>query len=86
MLIWNSRVDQYIIYEYHYKLVQVGFEDPVHEIHEYHRDISEAKGHHYELVMSIASTKGSLLYVFILNSELIAPRMKVYLEKSSHAS
>jgi len=48
--------------------------------------INEAKGHHYEFVMSVLGTKGSLKYVFVLDSELVVLRTKVYLGKSPRAS
>ena len=73
MLLWSPQVDKYIIYEYHHELFQAGFKDPIHEIHECFQGISEPKGHHYELIVSVLGIKGSPRYVFVLNSELVVP-------------
>ena len=71
MLIWIPRVDQYIIYEYHHELIQVGFEDPIHEIHKRRSGICKPKRHHYKFIVSISGAKYSLGYVLFLNSEVV---------------
>jgi len=68
------------------KLIQVGFEDSVHEIHECYRGIGEAKGHHHKLIVSVPGTEGSLGLIFIFDLELVVPQTKVYFKKSSYGS
>ena len=60
MILWSPPVNQYIVYKYHHKLVQVGFKDSIHKVHECCRGISKPKGHHYELIMPVPSAEGSL--------------------------
>ena len=69
MLPSGSRVNENIVYEHHHELIQVGFKDPVHKVHEGCRGIGEAKGHDHELVVSISGTKRSLGYILILDSK-----------------
>jgi len=52
-------------------LIQVGFKNLVHEIHECCWGISEAKGHHHKLVVSVLGVEGSLGYIYILDLKLV---------------
>ena len=86
MFLWGPRIDKYIIYENYFKLIQVRFEDPIHEIHKSHWDISKPKSHYYKFIMSISGVECSLRYVLFLNLELVIPRMKVYIGEGPHTS
>ena len=86
MLLWGHRVNKDIVFEDQHKLIKVGFEYHIHGIYEYCQGISEAKGNHHKLIVSIPGTEGSLGCIFIFDLELVAPRTMVYFRKSSRAS
>jgi len=73
MFLWCSRIDQYIIYEYNYKLVQVGLKDPVHNVHKRCWGIGESKGHHRIFIVPVLRTKCCPKYVFFLDAKLMVP-------------
>src|SRR3954469_2739861 len=71
MLFFRFRVDKNVINEYHHEPIQVSMKNTVHVLHEYSRCISDTKGHHRILVVSIPSPERGLLNVIFLYSNLV---------------
>ena len=67
------RIDKDVVYEHHYKLVQIRSENPVHKAHEGCRSVSETKRHHCELIMTIPGSKCCLRNVIRFNPKLMVP-------------
>jgi len=67
-------------------MVQVRFRDSIHKAHECYWGVSEPKGYHYELIMPISGAERTLRYIFIFDSKLVIPRLKVYLRESPRTS
>ncbi|BAT83742.1 hypothetical protein VIGAN_04094900, partial [Vigna angularis var. angularis] len=49
----SFRIDKYVIYKHHHKLVQEWSENSIHIVHEYGWSISHTKRHNYILIVSI---------------------------------
>ena len=73
MLLLILRIDKDVIYEHHYELVQIRYENPVHKIHEGCEGIGEAKRHYCTLIMTISGPKCCLGDVFRFNPKLMVP-------------
>ncbi|MFS7996644.1 hypothetical protein Hanom_Chr12g01132271 [Helianthus anomalus] len=65
------QINEDVINEDDDKLVQVGFANMIHEIHERCWCISEPERHHQELVVTITSSECSLMHIFISNLQLM---------------
>ena len=63
MFIRISGINQDIINEDNYKLVQVGLEDFVHQCHECCRCISQPKRHYTELIVPVPRPECCLWYI-----------------------
>ena len=61
------------------KLIRIGLEYPMHEIHECHWRIHQPEGHHCELEMPILRPKRCLRDISLPNSQLMVIGVKVYL-------
>ncbi|KAK4729654.1 hypothetical protein R3W88_022642 [Solanum pinnatisectum] len=71
MLILTSRIDQDIIYEHNYKHIKVLSKHPIHQVHKCHRGISQTKGHHQKLTMTISRSKSRFQNIFLFQSQLV---------------
>jgi hypothetical protein len=60
MFFFILRADQYIINEYHNKLVQLLHKDLVHQIHKVGQSISQFKRHHHILIQTIPRNESIL--------------------------
>ena len=72
--LYIGRIYQHVIYKHHHKLIQIGPEYSVHQVHESSWCIRQPKWHDQELIMAIPSPKGCLLYIGLPNSELVITR------------
>ena len=86
MILLLLGVDQDVINKGHYKLIQIGLEYPMHEIHECRWSIRQSERHHCELEMSIPCPKSCLRDVYLPNPQLMIHGAKVYLGVDSHPS
>ncbi|KAJ0616414.1 hypothetical protein HanRHA438_Chr02g0088741 [Helianthus annuus] len=75
------RVDKDVVNKGDDEFIQIRLADTIHEIHECGWCIGEPKRHHQELVMSITSPKRCLVYVFLLDLQLVIARPQVDLRK-----
>jgi hypothetical protein len=64
-------VNKYVVNKDYDKLVQLFHKHLIHEVHEVHWCIGESNGHHCELILPVASDKGSLGDVTFPNLELV---------------
>jgi hypothetical protein len=72
MLRLISRVNEYVINEYHHELIQIRPEDTVHQVHESGRGVGQPKRHDQELVVAVPCAKGCLGDVGLPNPQLMA--------------
>ena len=79
MLLLRLGVDQNVVNKDHNKLIQIGLEYPMHEIHECRWCIRQHEGHHCELEMLIPRPKRCLRDISLPNSQLMVTSAKVYL-------
>ena len=80
MLLMILGINQDIVDGDYHRPVQHRSAHEVHEIHECDRSISEPKQHHHELIVTIASPKGCLRYVVVLDSHLVITQLQINLE------
>ena len=71
MLFHRLRVDQNIIDENNDKLIYVGYEYPIHQVHEHLWGIGQTEWHNQKLIMVIIRTKRCLWYIFRANKQLM---------------
>jgi len=71
MFIYAFGVCQDVIYKHHQKLVLIGSENSIHEIHKSCWGIGLAKRHNCKLIMTIPSSKHSLGDVLWFNPKLM---------------
>ena len=83
MLLLKLGVDQDVVNKDHNKLIQIGMEYLMHDIHECCRCIRQPKGHHYELEMPIPHPKRCLMDISLPNSQLMITSAKIYLRVDS---
>ena len=83
MLLLRLGLDQDVINKDYNKMIQVGLEYPMHEIHEYRWCIRLLEGHHYELEMPILRPKRCLRDISLPNSQLMITDAKIYLRVDS---
>ena len=86
MFLLKMGVDQNVVNEDHDKMIQVGLEYPMHEIHECCWGIRQSKGHHYELKVPIPRPERSLRDISLPNSQLLVSSVKIYLGVDSRPS
>ena len=86
MLLLCSRIDENIIYENNYKLIQIRSKDSVHIIHKNSRGISQSKRHHGKLIMPIPCSKSRFGYILLLHSYLMISRSQIDLREHSCTS
>ena len=86
MLLLRLGVDQDVVNKYCNKLIQIGLEYPMHEIHECRWSIRQPERHHCELEMPIPRSKRCLRDISLPNSQLMVIGMKVYLRVDSRPS
>ena len=72
-------VDQDVVHKDHNKLIQIGLEYPMHEIHECCRGIRQPERHHCKLEMPIPHPKHCLRDICLPNSQLMKTNAKIYL-------
>ncbi|GJR09477.1 reverse transcriptase domain-containing protein [Tanacetum coccineum] len=73
MFLLTFGVDQNVIDEDNYKLVQIRFTHPVYKVHEHGRCISQTKRHNLKDIVTVSSLECSLGNVFFSNSQLVIP-------------
>ena len=49
VLLLRLGVVKNVVYKHHDKLIKIGFEHPMHEVHAHHWDIRQTKQHNHEL-------------------------------------
>ena len=81
MLCLGTRVDEDIVDKHDNKLVQIWMENPVHQIHEHGRGISQAEWHDKELKRPITSQESGLRDIIIPDPKLMIARTKISLRK-----
>ena len=86
MLLLRLRVDQDVVNKDHNKLIQIGLEYPMHEIHEFRWSIRQSERHHCELKVPILHPKRCLRDISLPNSQLMITGAKVYLGVDSWPS
>ena len=86
MLLLGLGVDQDVVNKNHNKLIQIGLEYPMHEIHECRWRIRRPEGHNYKLKMLIPRPKCCLRDINLPNSQLMITGEKVYLGVASRPS
>src|SRR3954470_23200787 len=86
MIIFTLGIDQNIINEHNYKLIQIIMKDPIHILHEYTRCISNTKRHNRILIMTIPCPKSSLLNILRLHTNLMIPRPQINLAKHTSSN
>ena len=86
MLLLKLGVDQDVVNNDHNKLIQIGLEYPMHEIHECCWRIRQPEGHHCELEMPIPHPKRYLRDIYLPNPQLMVIVAKVYLGVDSRPS
>ena len=79
MLLLRLGVDQDVVNKDYEKMIQVGLEYPMREIHEYCWPILQSERHHYELEMPISRPKRCLRDISLPDSQLMITGAKVYL-------
>ena len=79
-------IDQDVIHEDHDKLIQIGLEYPMHEIHECRWRIRQSKGHHCKLKVLITRPERCLRDIYLSNPQLMVTSAKVYLRVDSRSS
>ena len=79
-------IDQNVIHEDHDKLIQIGLEYSMHEVHECRWRIRQSKGHHYKLQVPITCLKRCLRDICLSNPQLMVTSAKVYLGVDSRSS
>ncbi|GAB2285951.1 hypothetical protein Dimus_039737 [Dionaea muscipula] len=79
MLNFTFGVDQDIINEDHNELVQIGFKNPMYQIHERRRGISQPEWHDLKLIMPVACPECRLGDVPLLHLQLVISRFQVNL-------
>jgi hypothetical protein len=84
MLIFILGVDQDVINEDHYKLVQLRHEYRVHHVHEMCKSIDESKRHNQILMQPIPGGESSHTDVFRMDLDLMVTQMKIDLRKDLH--
>ena len=52
VFIYGFGVIQEILYKYHHELVQIGYENSIHKIHEGRGGIGQANRHHGEFIVT----------------------------------
>src|SRR4051812_40899233 len=83
MLFLRSGINQNIIDEHHNKLVEILHEDLIDEVHEIGRGISQSKGHHGVLVMTIPTPECVLWNIRFSDLQLKITRSKINLAENS---
>jgi hypothetical protein len=81
MLFFILGVDQNVIYEHHYELIQILHEHFVHQVHEIGWSISQSKRHDCVLVQPIPRNERCLGYVTLSNLQLMISRLKINLRE-----
>ena len=79
MLLLRLGVDQDVVNKDHNRLIQIGLEYPIHEVHECCWRIRQPKRHHYEFEMPMLRPKRCPRDINLPKSELIVTSAKVYL-------
>jgi hypothetical protein len=82
MIFLRLEKDKNVINEHNHKVVKVGVKNVVHCLHETGRRSHWTKIHDLELIMPIPSGEGSLLVIFLSNSNLVIPRLQVNLREN----
>jgi hypothetical protein len=86
MLLLIFGVDEDINDKDHYEFVKLRHKHGVHKVHEVGWGICETKGHHQELVKTIASGESSFRNVTRSNFDLVVTRMKIDLGENFGSS
>ena len=86
MLLLRLGVDQDVVNKYHNKVIQIGLEYPMQEIHEYRWGIRQPERHHCKLKMPIPRSKRYLRDICLPNPQLMVTGTKVYRRVDSHPS
>ena len=86
MLSLRLGVDQNVIHKDYDKLIQIGLEYPMHEIHECGRCIRQSKGHHCKLKVAITRPEHCLRDICLPNPQQMVTSAKVYLGVYSRSS
>ena len=86
MLPLRLGVDQNVIHKDYDKLIQIGLEYPMHEIHECCRCIRQSKGHHCKLKVPITRPEHCHNDICLPNPQQMVTSAKVYLEVDSCSS
>ena len=68
-----------IVQENNYKVTQVGTHNVIHHGLKCSRGIRQSEAHNTELVVTERSFNCSLRYIFLINPDLVVPRMQVQL-------
>ena len=79
-------VDQNVIHKDHDKLIQIGLEYPMPEVHEFRCRIRQSKGHHCKLKVLIPGPEHYLRDICLPNPQLIVTSVKAYLGVDSRSS
>ena len=79
-------IDQNVIHKDHDKLIQIGLEYPMHEVHECCWGIRQSKGHHCKLKVPIMRPERCLRDICLSNPQLMVTSAKVYLGVDSRSS
>ena len=77
---------QDVIHEDHKKLIQIGLEYPMHEVHECRWRIHKSKGHHRKLKVPITRPERSVTDICLPNPQLMVSSAKAYLGVDSRSS
>ena len=70
-----------VIKVYHYEFIDKWPKQLSHHSHEGVKSIEQSKEHNQPFIQSILSFKGSLSFIFWLNSNLVVPTLRSILEK-----
>ena len=73
MLFCRLQVDQNIIDENNDKLIYIGCEYLIHQVHQHRRGISQTEWHNQKLIMPIPSVESCLQHIFRTNNQLMIP-------------
>ena len=86
MLPLRLGIDQDVIHEDHDKLIQIGLEYPMHDVHECHWCIRQSKGHHRKLKVPITCPERCPRDICLPNPQLMVTTAKVYFGVDSRSS
>ena len=81
MFFLRLTINEYVVKEDDHEFPYILPKNVVHAPLEGSRRVSEAKWHHFPLIVSIVGPKGSSLYVLGIDLDLIIPTHEVYLRE-----